>query len=126
MDEFTANANWKEDEQVCEWEHCVHEMPYKEGEGNCWVFGHDCPGGLEKIKECNVTIEDVKEIHGEPYDCFMEERIQILERMVLKLIDEINMTDEALSDLWDNFEEFVELIISDDEEEEEGDKNEDE
>ena len=44
----------------CEYEYCIEEMPLEDrGESSCPVFGHNCPGGKERVKTCGKTIDDI-------------------------------------------------------------------
>lgn len=58
---FVPNENYEEQGLLCEWEHCIERMPLS-GEItdlSCPVFGHDCPGGINKVLECNKRIQDI-------------------------------------------------------------------
>ncbi len=47
----------------CEYEYCIEEMPLMEERGglSCPVWGHNCPGGKERVKTCGKTIDDIQE-----------------------------------------------------------------
>lgn len=57
---FSPNLNYEEQGQICEWEHCIEWMPLSEKrtERSCSIFGHNCPGGAEKVSKCDKTISD--------------------------------------------------------------------
>lgn len=58
--DFSPNLDYAEHGLICEWEHCIEWMPLTEPtEYSCPVFGHNCPGGVEKIAKCGKTIEDI-------------------------------------------------------------------
>lgn len=51
---FEKNKDYKKQGLSCEYEHCIEFMPLEEKEvkENCPIYGHNCPGGEEKVKEC--------------------------------------------------------------------------
>ncbi len=59
--DFSTNANYKQHSLTCEYEHCIELMPLTEEEtqNSCPLWGHNCPGGTEKISKCNKTIADI-------------------------------------------------------------------
>jgi len=59
--DFSPNLDYKKHGLLCEWEHCIEWMPLaaEPTELSCPVFGHNCPGGVEKISICGKTIEDI-------------------------------------------------------------------
>lgn len=59
--DFSPNSDYIKHGLVCEWEHCIEWMPLTKEptEYSCPVFGHNCPGGIEKILKCGKTIEDI-------------------------------------------------------------------
>jgi hypothetical protein len=66
--DFSPNPDYARHGLICEWEHCIEWMPLTEEptEYSCPVFGHNCPGGVERISKCSKTIEDI------PIDRFMK------------------------------------------------------
>lgn len=59
--DFSPNLDYEKQGLICEWEHCIEWMPLTEERTgfSCPVFGHNCPGGVEKISECGKTITDI-------------------------------------------------------------------
>ena len=59
--DFSPNSDYEKHDLLCEWEHCIEWMPLTEEatEYSCPVFGHNCPGGIEKVSKCGKTIEDI-------------------------------------------------------------------
>ncbi len=55
------NENYEEQELVCEWEHCIEKMPYLSwpADYRCHNFGHKCPGGIDKVSDCDKRISDI-------------------------------------------------------------------
>jgi hypothetical protein len=51
---FTPNPNFEKQGLECEWEHCIEFMPLtaRATKKSCPIFGHNCPGGIEKVAEC--------------------------------------------------------------------------
>jgi len=45
----------------CEYEYCIEDLPLDHGDLSCPVWGHDCPGGIDKKKACGKTINDIPE-----------------------------------------------------------------
>jgi len=58
--DFSPNPDYKEHGLVCGWEHCIEWMPLTEKltKKSCRLFGHNCPGGIEKVTICGKTIKD--------------------------------------------------------------------
>ena len=58
---FDPNTDYKKQGLVCEWEHCIEHFPLQEERNvkSCPVFGHDCPGGPDRVKTCGITIDDL-------------------------------------------------------------------
>ena len=54
---FAPNKDYKEQGLVCEWEHCIEHLPLKQRTTNqsCPIFGHNCPGGADKVSECTES-----------------------------------------------------------------------
>jgi hypothetical protein len=61
--DFNPNVNFEEQGLFCEWEHCIEHFQLQDisNEKSCPVFGHDCPGGPERVKKCGKTIDDIPE-----------------------------------------------------------------
>ena len=59
--DFSPNTDYAKHGLICEWEHCIEWMPLTEESTkySCPVFGHNCPGGAEKVSKCGKTIEDI-------------------------------------------------------------------
>lgn len=59
--DFSPNLDYEKHDLICEWEHCIEWMPLTEEptEYSCPVFGHNCPGGVEKVSKCGKTIKDI-------------------------------------------------------------------
>lgn len=59
--DFSPNLDYEKHGLICEWEHCIEWMPLTEEptEYSCPIFGHNCPGGVEKVSKCGKTIEDI-------------------------------------------------------------------
>ncbi len=59
--DFSANPEYDQHGLLCEWEHCIELMPLtdKRTRNSCPIWGHNCPGGIEKISECEKTIGDI-------------------------------------------------------------------
>jgi len=59
--DFSPNPDYVKHGLICEWEHCIEWMPITEEptEYSCPVFGHNCPGGVEKVSKCAKTIKDI-------------------------------------------------------------------
>jgi len=54
--DFSPNENYKKQDLVCEWEHCIEHMPLKQRTNkSCPIFGHDCPGGADKVSKCEKS-----------------------------------------------------------------------
>jgi len=58
--DFSPNLDYKRHSLVCEWEHCIEWMPLteKRTDKSCLLFGHNCPGGADKVISCGKTIKD--------------------------------------------------------------------
>ena len=53
--EFGFNPNWKKQQCICGYEHCIELMPHEgrpRSKKSCFIFGHNCPGGEEMVKKC--------------------------------------------------------------------------
>jgi len=69
--DVSRNKDYRKHGLFCEWEHCIEWMPLteKSTKKSCLVFGHNCPGGTERVLSCGKTIEDfpqerfIKESH---------------------------------------------------------------
>lgn len=59
--DFSPNPDYTRHNLVCDWEHCIEWMPLTEEptEYSCPAFGHNCPGGVEKVSKCGKTIKDI-------------------------------------------------------------------
>lgn len=59
--DFSPNLDYKKHGLLCEWEHCIEWMPLaaERTELSCPVWGHNCPGGVEKVSKCGKTIKDI-------------------------------------------------------------------
>lgn len=59
--DFSPNLDYEKHGLLCEWEHCIEQMPLaaERTELSCHVFGHNCPGGVERVSECSKTIKDI-------------------------------------------------------------------
>lgn len=59
--DFSPNPDYVKHGLICEWEHCIEWMPLTEESTkySCPVFGHNCPGGVEKVSKCGKTIGDI-------------------------------------------------------------------
>jgi len=59
---FEPDWDFHERGQLCEWEHCIERMPRSSQETPkaCSVFGHDCPGGHDRVSRCDLTVDDIK------------------------------------------------------------------
>jgi len=51
------NPQWHEQGLMCEYEHCIEHMPLDpvRGDVSCPLFGHDCPGGVDRVASCNTA-----------------------------------------------------------------------
>ena len=58
---FFPNTGYEGQCLLCEWEHCIEEMPIAEEptDLSCPAFGHNCPGGLEVRGKCKKTMQDI-------------------------------------------------------------------
>lgn len=58
---FFPNAGYIEQGFLCEWEHCIEEMPLSEEatDLSCPAFGHDCPGGVTVREGCKRSVKDI-------------------------------------------------------------------
>jgi len=55
---FAPNLDFEEQGLVCEFEHCIENMPLRrESEDACPMWGHDCPGGRRRIATCPAAEE---------------------------------------------------------------------
>jgi hypothetical protein len=52
--DFSPNEDYEKQGLLCAWEHCIEHMPLKQRTTNesCPIFGHECPGGADKVSEC--------------------------------------------------------------------------
>jgi hypothetical protein len=59
--DYSPNLDFEKHRLLCEWEHCIEWMPLTEErtEISCPVFGHNCPGGVEKVSVCEKQITDI-------------------------------------------------------------------
>jgi hypothetical protein len=59
--DFSPNLDYEKHGLLCEWEHCIEWMPLtaKRTKLSCPVFGHNCPGGVEKLSKCGKAIKDI-------------------------------------------------------------------
>jgi hypothetical protein len=59
--DFSPNLEYEKHDLICEWEHCIERMPLIKNRTklSCPVFGHNCPGGLEKVSVCDKHIGDI-------------------------------------------------------------------
>lgn len=72
--DFSKNEDYRKHGLECEWEHCIEFMPLgrTKTEKSCPIFGHDCPEGSDKVRECEPrasesiakTIENYKKLQG--------------------------------------------------------------
>ena len=60
-DQYQSMKDYKKRGLFCEYEHCIESMPLVNGYISCPVWGHDCPGGIDKKKACGKTINDIPE-----------------------------------------------------------------
>ncbi|MHC4884273.1 MAG: tetratricopeptide repeat protein [Planctomycetota bacterium] len=51
------NTAWEECGGRCAYSHCIETFPQRNGDGPgiCPLYGHDCPGGPEVLKGCEVV-----------------------------------------------------------------------
>jgi len=59
--DFSPNLDYEMQGLLCEWEHCIEHMPLEQERTDlsCKVFGHNCPGGLNKTTVCEKQISDI-------------------------------------------------------------------
>jgi len=76
--EVKEMKDYKKRGLFCEYEYCIEEQPLIGGELRCPVWGHDCPGGIEKLKTCG------KEISGIPEERIYRGKIKIIEGEIFK------------------------------------------
>jgi CxxC motif-containing protein len=59
--DFTKNMDYRKHGLECMWEHCIEHMPLTEErtENSCPVFGHNCPDGSKRAKECMPKLKKV-------------------------------------------------------------------
>ena len=59
--DFSPNLDYKNHGLLCEWEHCIEWMPLsaRPTKRSCPVFGHNCPGGIEKVSVCEKGVTDI-------------------------------------------------------------------
>jgi hypothetical protein len=52
--DFSPNENYEKQGLDGEWEHYIEQMPLQERTTikSCPIFGHNCPGGAEKVAKC--------------------------------------------------------------------------
>ena len=58
--DLTKNEDYAEQGLLCEWEHCIENMPLPTDRSSplsCRVFGHCCPGGVSGVASCDKTFE---------------------------------------------------------------------
>lgn len=55
------NPHYEDQGLVCEYEHCIENMPISEEstERSCPFWGHDCPGGTDRVSSCDVASQVV-------------------------------------------------------------------
>ena len=58
---LSSNPEYEKQGLLCEWEHCIELMPLSKRltKISCPVFGHNCPGGLNKVSSCDKNISDI-------------------------------------------------------------------
>lgn len=58
---YSPNPEYQEQGLLCEWEHCIEWMPLRpqRTQESCPVFGHDCPGGPDRVRQCGRTMDDI-------------------------------------------------------------------
>jgi Domain of unknown function (DUF4145) len=50
---FAPNLDFEDQGLVCEFEHCIENMPLRnESDDACPMWGHDCPGGRRRVATC--------------------------------------------------------------------------
>ena len=56
IEEFGFNKDWREQQAICGYEHCIELMFITEETTtlSCPIFGHNCPGGKQMVKKCIV------------------------------------------------------------------------
>lgn len=64
-----ANEMWHVEGMTCEWEHRIElesARTREQGGRACSLFGHECPGGLERARRCRQRFEQLvgKEARG--------------------------------------------------------------
>ena len=73
--------DYKEKGLFCEYEYCIEEQPLHLN-GNdtlsCSVWGHNCPGGINKILTCGKKISDM------PEERIYRGKIKIIEGEIFK------------------------------------------
>lgn len=59
----SPNEHWQRDGLACEYEHCIETMPLQNpaGKASCPVFGHDCPGGVERAGHCHGDADRLRD-----------------------------------------------------------------
>lgn len=81
--EIKEMKDYKKKGLFCEYEYCIEEQPLEHGKLSCPVWGHDCPGGIEKLKTCNKRITDIPE--ERMYKGKINERGEAIEETELEL-----------------------------------------
>ncbi|KKM77220.1 hypothetical protein LCGC14_1372360, partial [marine sediment metagenome] len=57
-----ALETWRGEGHICEWEHrigCEKQRDRNRGGRACVLFGRECPGGIERARQCRVRFERV-------------------------------------------------------------------
>jgi len=54
--DFRPNKDFAEMGLFCEFEHCIERMPLVRGVKSCPVFGHDCPAGEKRSRNCEKEV----------------------------------------------------------------------
>lgn len=59
---FEPNEHYEEQGLVCEWQHCIELSPFTDSPKglSCHLFGHDCPGGVERQIKCKSDWEKAR------------------------------------------------------------------
>ena len=58
--EFGFNKDWKKQNAICGYEHCIELMPLESpSDKSCPIFGHNCPGGKEMVSKCQMEFDKI-------------------------------------------------------------------